>query len=316
MFIAVILLALGFTLLVAGAHWLVKGASSLAKKLNVPEIVIGLTVVAFGTSTPELIVNVVSAIKGAADISYGNIIGSNNFNILVILGISALIYPLDVKKATTWREIPFALLTSFVLLLLVNDGWFTAGAANLLTRGDGLILLGFFVIFLVYTHNLVRQGAEAESHTKFYPTLYILGYIAAGFIGLILGGNLVVKYAIILAQNAGISEKVIGLTIVAAGTSLPELATSAMAAYKKSPDIAVGNIVGSNIFNLLFIMGTTALIRPPAYNVNFNLDQYVMILATFLLFLLMFNPKRHRLDRWEGALLLVIYVVYAVFFLK
>ncbi len=315
MLLSIILLLAGFMILILGAHWLVKGASSLAKKLNVPEIVIGLTVVAFGTSTPELVVNIVSAVKGSTDISFGNVIGSNIFNILIILGIAALIYPLDVKKATTWKEIPFALLTSFVLLLLVNDRWYDSGATNLLSRGDGLILLGFFTLFLIYTHNLARQGAEVESQTTVYPLWLILGYIAAGFAGLILGGNLVVKYAVNLAHEIGISEKVIGLTIVAAGTSMPELATSAVAAYHRKSDIAVGNIVGSNIFNLLFIMGITAMIHPPAYNIAFNTDQYVMMFATLMLFLLMFNPKRHRLDRWEGGLLLAFYIGYAVIFL-
>lgn len=309
------MLALGFGILILGAQGLVRGASSLAKKLNVPEIVIGLTVVAFGTSTPELIVNIVSASKGVTDISFGNVIGSNIFNILIVLGISALINPLDVKKATTWREIPFALLTSFVLLLLVNDQWYDSTAHNLLSRGDGLVLLGFFLIFLVYTHNLSRQGSEAESATPLYPMPLLFLFIAGGLAGLVLGGNWVVRYAVELARQVGISEKVIGLTIVAAGTSLPELATSVVAALKKKPDIAVGNIVGSNIFNLLFIMGLTSLIHPATYNPAFNTDQYVMIGAILLLFLLMFNPKRHRLDRWEGGLLLVIFVMYAIFLL-
>lgn len=315
MILSILMLALGFGVLILGAQGLVRGASSLAKKLNVPEIVIGLTVVAFGTSTPELIVNIVSASQGVTDISFGNVIGSNIFNILIILGISALIYPLDVKKATTWKEIPFALLTSFVLLLLVNDHWYDLNATNLLSRGDGLILLGFFLIFLVYTHNLAKQGSEVESTTPVYPLPLLLLFIIGGLAGLVLGGNWVVKYAVELARQIGISEKVIGLTIVAAGTSLPELATSVVAALKKQPDIAVGNIVGSNIFNLLFIMGLTSIIQPAAYNPAFNPDQYVMIGATALLFLLMFNPKRHRLDRWEGALLLVIYIGYAVFLL-
>lgn len=315
MILSILMLALGFGVLILGAQGLVRGASSLAKKLNVPEIVIGLTVVAFGTSTPELIVNIVSASKGVTDISFGNVIGSNIFNILIILGISALINPLDVKRATTWKEIPFALLTSFVLLLLVNDHWYDPAAHNLLSRGDGFILLGFFVIFLIYTHNLAKQGSEIESSTKIYPIPLILGYILAGLGGLILGGNLVVKHAILLAQTIGVSEKLIGLTIVAAGTSLPELATSVVAAIHKKPDIAVGNVVGSNIFNLLFIMGVTAEINPPAYNPAFNPDQYVMMFAVLLLFVLMFNPKRHRLDRWEGALLLAIYTGYAVFLL-
>lgn len=313
MILSILLLLLGFALVIGGAEALVRGASSLAKKLKVPEIVIGLTIVAFGTSTPELVVNILSATRGAAGISFGNIIGSNVFNIMFILGIGALIYPLDVKKATTWREIPFALLTSFILLILANDAWFQPGARNMLTLGDGLVLLGFFAIFLVYTHNLARQGAEVEAETRMYSLPLIVALILGGFGGLILGGRLVVDNAVILARLLGLSEAVIGLTIVAVGTSLPELATSVVAALRKSPDIAVGNVVGSNIFNLLFIMGVTSLIRPIPYNARFNNSQFVMIGATLLLFLMMFNPRRHRLDRWEGGVLLVGFVLYTLF---
>lgn len=316
MFIFALLIALGFALLIGGADLLVRGASSLAVRLKVPDIVIGLTVVAFGTSTPEMVVNIVSAMRGTADIAFGNVIGSNVFNILGILGICALVYPLDVKKATTWREIPFALLTSSILLILVNDSWFQSGALNVLTMGDGLILLGFFAIFLVYTHNLAKQGAESESTTRMYPLLVIVGLIAAGLLGLILGGNLVVNNSVKLARMLGVSESIIGLTIVAIGTSLPELSTSLIAAMKKKPDIAVGNVIGSNIFNLLFVMGLTSQIRPLNYAPVFNPGQYVMIGATLLLFLMMFNPKRHRLDRWEGGVLVLIYVLYTVFLLR
>ncbi len=312
MILSILLLLLGFALVIGGAEALVRGASSLAKKLKVPEIVIGLTIVAFGTSTPELVVNILSATRGAAGISFGNIIGSNVFNIMFILGIGALIYPLDVKKATTWREIPFALLTSFILLILANDAWFQPGARNMLTLGDGLVLLGFFAIFLVYTHNLARQGAEVEAETRMYSLPLIVALILGGFGGLILGGRLVVDNAVILARLLGLSEAVIGLTIVAVGTSLPELATSVVAALRKSPDIAVGNVVGSNIFNLLFIMGVTSLIRPIPYNAGFNNSQFVMIGATLLLFLMMFNPRRHRLDRWEGGVLLAGFVLYSL----
>ena len=313
MIVTILMLLLGFALVIGGAEALVRGASSLAKKLKVPEIVIGLTIVAFGTSTPELVVNILSATRGSAGIAFGNIIGSNVFNIMFILGVGALIYPLDVKKATTWREIPFALLTSFILLILANDAWFQPGARNILTLGDGLVLLGFFAIFLVYTHNLARQGAEVEAETRVYSLPLIITLILGGFGGLILGGRLVVDNAVILARLLGLSEAVIGLTIVAVGTSLPELATSVVAALRKSPDIAVGNVVGSNIFNLLFIMGMTSLIHPIPYNAGFNNSQFVMIGATLLLFLMMFNPRRHRLDRWEGGVLLVGFVLYTLF---
>lgn len=316
MLILVLFIVLGFALLIAGADTLVRGASSLARRLKVPDIVIGLTVVAFGTSTPELVVNLVSAVKGTAGIAYGNIIGSNIFNILGILGICALVKPLQVKTNTTWREIPFALLTSFILLVLVNDSHFLAGAQDILTWGDGLVLLGFFAIFLVYTHNLSKQGADTESNSRLYPLYLSLLFILGGLAGLILGGNLVVNNAVELARLLGISESVIGLTIVAIGTSLPELSTSLIATFKGKPDIAVGNVIGSNIFNLLFIMGITAQVSPLPYSRVFNSSQFVMIGATFLLFIMMFNPKRHRIDRWEGGALLLVYILYTVFFMK
>lgn len=313
MLLSIMLLLIGFVLLISGADILVRGASSLAKRMNVPQIVIGLTIVAFGTSTPEMVVNIMSSLRGAPSISFGNVIGSNVFNILFILGISALIQPLQVKRATTWREIPFAMLTSFILLVLANDGWYQKGAQNIITMGDGIVLLGFFVIFLVYTHNLARQGADAEEHSKMYPLWLVALFIIGGMGGLVFGGNLVVNNAVVLARLAGISEAVIGLTIVAIGTSLPELATSVVAAFRKNPDIAVGNVIGSNIFNLLFIMGISSMICPIPYDVSFNPTQYVMIGATILLFVMMFNPQRHRLDRWEGGILLLGFVLYSVF---
>jgi cation:H+ antiporter len=316
MIVSMLMLVLGFTVLLLGADRLVKGAASLAKQLNVPQIVIGLTIVALGTSTPELIVNIVAALKGSPDLSYGNIIGSNTFNVFIILGISAMIYPLNIRKATFLKEIPFALLAAIVMLIMVNDHWFDAGAANLLSRGDGFILVGMFGLFLIYAHSLSKQGAEAQPHIKTYPLAACAGFILLGLGGLVLGGNWVVKYALVIAREMGISEKIIGLTIVAAGTSLPELATSAVAAYKKHSDIAIGNIVGSNIFNLLFVMGVTSIIEPPLYSLSFNTDQYAMILSMALLFIFILIPRRHRLERWQGGLLIAVYIAYAVFLLR
>ncbi len=311
-----VMLAIGFAVLLLGAHWLVKGASSLAKRFNVPQIVIGLTIVAFGTSTPELIVNVIAALKGSPDISFGNVIGSNNLNVYLVLGICTLLYPMQVKRATTYREIPFALLSSVVLLLMVNDQWFGTGAVNLLSRGDGFILIGLFVLFMIYAHNLSKQGSDLQTQIREFPLLLTIAYIVSGVLGLLLGGNWVVKYAVRIAQNLGLSEKIIGLTIIAFGTSLPELATSIVAAVKKHTDIALGNIVGSNIFNLLLIMGVTSLIKPPLYSVSFNTDQYLMILSTVLLFIFVVLPKRHSLQRWQGAMFLIVYALYAGFVMK
>jgi cation:H+ antiporter len=310
------MLCFGIALLILGADWLVKGASSLAKRFNVPEIVIGLTVVAFGTSAPEMIVNIMSSVRGLSDIAFGNVIGSNNFNILIILGLSALLFPLEVMKNTVWKEIPFALAISILVLFLVNDKIFNPTAIDILSRLDGIILLAAFALFLHYNWQLSKTGALEGANVKTYPLAITIGSIVAGLVGLVWGGNIMVKQAVLIAHQFGISEKVIGLTIVAAGTSLPELATSAVAALKKHPDIAVGNIIGSNIFNLLLILGISSMIDPPAYQASFNMDFGLMIVATVLLFVFMFIPKRHRLDRWQGGLFVLIYVAYAVFLLK
>jgi len=310
MLITIGLLVLGFAILLVGADWLVKGASSLAKRFNVPEIVIGLTVVAFGTSTPELCVNIISNLKGATDICFGDPVGSNIFNILFILGITALICPLAVKKNTVWIETPFALLAAFFVFLLANDAWFKPGSANGLSRLDSSILLLLFCVFLYYIWRLTKKGDVEVSDVKIYSVLLTIGAIVAGLAGLIVGGKIVVTQAVAIANMFGIDKKIIGLTIVAAGTSLPELATSVTAALKKHPDIAIGNIVGSNIFNILFILGTSSMIRPLPYRPAFNLDFYVMFIATVLLFIVMFTIKKHRVDRLEGAIFLLCYVGY------
>ncbi len=316
MIIPIILLILGFALLLLGADWLVRGGSSLAKRFNVPEIVIGLTVVAFGTSMPELMVNLMSRLKGVTDITFGDAIGSNNFNILIILGITALLCPLVVKKATIWKEIPFALFVALLVMFLANDQWLNPRAIDMLSRWDGIIMLAFFGLFLIYTVHLSKTGAIEASNVKVYSLFLTIGFIVTGIVGLIAGGKVVITQAVIIAEQFGVSQKVIGLTIVAAGTSLPELATSVVAALKKHPDIAIGNIVGSNIFNLLFILGISSTISPLPYKIAFNQDFTLMLVATTLLFVYMFIPKKHRLDRWQGLLFILIYVGYCVYFLK
>ncbi len=312
----ILLLIAGLICLLLGADLLVRGASSLAKRFHVSEIAIGLTVVALGTSTPELIVNIMSSINGHSDIAFGNVIGSNNFNMLVILGISALIFPLEVQKNSTWKEIPYAILTSIIVMCLVNDQWFRPAVPNVLSRVDGLILISLFCLFLFYSWKISQTGIPEATEPNTSSPAISIGTVFLGLGGLILGGNIVVKQAVLIASQHGISEKMIALTIVAAGTSLPELATSAVAAFKKHPDIAIGNIIGSNIFNLLMVLGVSAMISPAGYRVSFNIDFMLMILATTLLFVFMFSLKRHKLDRFEGGLLLLLYVVYTVFFLK
>ena len=311
MILNVVILLIGFVILIKGADWLVSGASALAKKKNVSDLAIGLTVVAFGTSAPELVVNVLASFQGLQDIAFGNIIGSNNFNLFVILGITGLIAPLYVQSSTVWKEIPISFIAVVILFFLANN-FFLSDQPGL-SRIDGLILLVIFGLFLLYVYKQLKVDPQInmDSHTK-YTTLTIWGLILIGLAGLILGGRLVVDNAVKLAQEWGISQKVIGLTIVAAGTSLPELATSVVAAIKKNNDIAVGNIIGSNIFNIFLILGVSAVIRPLPFDRTFNGDMYFLALGTILLFAVMFTGGRKKLDRWEAALLLAAYIAYTV----
>ncbi len=312
MLIPILLLIVGFVILIAGAEFLVRGASSIARRFGISPIVIGLTVVAFGTSTPELAVNIFSALKGSSDIAIGNVIGSNIANILLILGVSSLIYPLVVKKNTVWKEIPFALLAVILVFTMGNDSLFDGGSFNSITRTDGFSLIAIFIIFMFYIFGIAKTSGESEKvvvYKTWIASLMTLGGIGALF----LGGNILVNNAVILAQAAGLSEALIGLTIVAVGTSLPELATSVVAAIHKHNDIAVGNIVGSNIFNVFWILGLTATMLQLPFNPATNLDVLVSIGATVMLFMVMFIGKKHTLERWQGGLFILAYVVYIVY---
>lgn len=309
MVVSILLLLIGLVLLVKGADWLVDGASVLAKKKNVSDLAIGLTIVAFGTSAPELVVNAVAASGNYPDIVFGNVIGSNNFNLFIILGISGLIIPLSVQSSTVWKEIPFSLIAAVGLFFLANNFFFSE--ERLLSRWDGLILLICFAAFLYYVATQLKSNPEAEQvEAKDYSNLKIWTLIAMGLAGLVGGGKLVVDNAVSMAQSLGVSEKIIGLTIVAAGTSLPELATSVVAAMRKNADIAIGNIVGSNIFNLFLILGVSSVIRPLEFNISFNTDLYILGAGTVFLFLAMFTGKRQKLDRWEALVLLSSYLLY------
>ena len=312
MLINVLLLLLGLVILVKGAGWLVEGASVLARKKNVSDLAIGLTIVAFGTSAPELVVNVVAAYEGHQDIVFGNVIGSNNFNLLLILGVAGLISPLAVQSSTVWKEIPISFLAAVGLFLLVN--FLFGGEQQMLSRIGGIILLTFFCLFLFYVYTQMRnEQVKTEIVTSELSTAKITMYIIGGLLGLVIGGRFVVENATDMAVALGVSQQVVGLTIVAAGTSLPELATSVVAAMKKNNDIAVGNIIGSNIFNILFILGLSAVIRPLGYNPLFNYDLYLLFFGTLLLFLFMLIGGKKRLDRWEAGILLLIYLAYTVY---
>lgn len=316
MLLSSLLLVAGLAVLIVGANFMVEGASALAKKFNISNLAIGLTVVAFGTSAPELVVNTFAAIQGHEDIVFGNVLGSNNFNLFIILGITGLITPLAVQSSTAWKEIPISFLAIIILFILVNDGLLWDAGTSSLSMIDGIILLVFFALFLFYVYKQLKsdssQTEEVVTVPK-YSNLKMGIFIAGGLGGLVLGGNLVVNNAIEIAESLGISQKIIGLTVVAAGTSLPELATSVVAALKKNADIAVGNIIGSNIFNIFLILGASSLLAPIGFSTGFNTDIYILAGGTLFLFLGMFTGGRKKLDRWEAAILLIFYLVYTTF---
>ncbi|MBX2916100.1 MAG: calcium/sodium antiporter [Cyclobacteriaceae bacterium] len=316
MFLTVILLLIGFLILIKGADFLVNGASSIAKKFNISSIAIGLTVVAFGTSTPELLVSVTSSLKNFNAAAFGNIIGSNNFNILFILGVAGLIYPLAVLRNTIRYEIPVSLAAVGVVYLLVNDTIFDS-ETSILSRVDALVLLLLFGVFMLYVYKSISHSADVEENSiKTYSGWVSTLLITVGLCMLVGGGTLVVDNAITLAHYFNLSDKLIGLTILAIGTSLPELATSAVAAYRKNTDIAIGNVIGSNLFNLLFILPITAIIRPLPYNNALNFDLLVLAAATGLLIIFMFTLSARKLDRWEALLLLAAYVAYTIYLIQ
>jgi cation:H+ antiporter len=314
MFLSFVLLFAGFVILIKGADFLVSGSSSVAKRFNISNLAIGLTVVAFGTSTPELLVNIMAATNGHNDAAFGNVIGSNLFNVLLILGVAGLISPLAVQRNTVAYEVPVSLFGALLVFFLVNDVIFFDAGENMLSRPDALVLLVCFAAFMVYVAKSMKPEAETEeSNIKIHSTSRSIVLILLGLGMLIGGGNLVVENAVSIATAYGLSEKLIGLTILAAGTSLPELATSAVAALRRNTDIAIGNVIGSNIFNLFFVLGTTGVVQPSPYNTLLNTDLCVLGISTVVLMVFMFTINRRRLDRWEALLLLAGYVAYMLY---
>ncbi len=308
--IQLVLLAAGFVLLVKGADWFVEGAGRLAEKFGIPQLVIGLTIVAMGTSLPEAAVSVSAALKGSAEITIGNIVGSNILNVLLILGVTSVIMPIAVQKSTVRYEIPFVIAISALLMGIgITD--------QVVGRADGVILWGLMICYLLYLFHMTKNEAgmhEEEEAQKEMPVWKMLFFILAGGVMIVAGSDVAVDAATELARIFGMSERLIGLTIVAFGTSLPELVTSATAAVKGKADIAVGNIVGSNIFNILFVVGTSALITPVVYNADFMTDSIVCIASAVLLWVLVF--KKHRLGRAGGACMLVGYAAYFLYLLE
>lgn len=320
----ILLLIGGLVLILLGANGLTDGAASVAKRFNIPSIVIGLTIVAFGTSAPELTVSISSALKGSADIAIGNVVGSNIFNTFMIVGCTALFAPIVITRNTLRKEIPLCILSSVVLLICANDVFLDKASENILNRVDGLLLLCFFAIFMGYTfaiaskptvaagESIEHPATEEETEIKSLPWWKSILYIGGGLAALIYGGQLFVNGATGIARNLGVSESIIGLTLVAGGTSLPELATSIVAALKKNPEIAIGNVIGSNLFNIFLVLGCSASITPLHLNGITNFDLFTLVGSCILLwFFGLFFAKR-TITRIEGSIMVLCYVAYTV----
>ena len=303
-------LVVGLVLLVKGADWLVDGASKLAKRLGVTDLVIGLTIVAFGTSMPEFVVNMVSVADGATDLAITNILGSNIINTLVILGCSALVCPLVAQRSTVRLDIPLNIVAGVLVLVFVFIS--SPMEPKGLSRIEGLALLVVFAAFLVYTFYTAKADATTTTEATLFPLWKCVVLILAGLVGLVVGGEMIVKTAVAIARYCGVEESVIGLTIVALGTSLPELATSVVAAFKHNNDIAIGNVVGSNIFNVFFILGTSAIIKHLPVYPGIEIDAALVAVSALAVWLLLCNKNR-SINRWGGALLLVLYAGYLTY---
>lgn len=307
--VQILFLVVGFVFLMKGADWFVDGASALADRLGIPQIVIGLTIVAFGTSAPEAAISITSGIQGSADLAISNVVGSNILNILLILGIASVITPLAIQKNTLRYEIPFVAVITVLLLGLGLMG-------HDLSRVDGiifLVLLAAFMVYLVIISKHQKPAEGEETPIKKMPIWKMILFIIIGGVGIVFGSQITVDSATEIATHFGMSERLIGLTIVAFGTSLPELITSVTAAIKKNADIAIGNIVGSNIFNILFVLGVTAVIAPIRYMDAFIVDNIMALVTTILLFVCVVKNK--KLGRVGGIIMLASYVFYFVFFL-
>ena len=339
--VAIPLIIAGCAALIKGADWLVEGASALAKKYGVSDIVIGLTVVAFGTSMPEFVVNMVAVGQGSTEIAITNVLGSNIINIFVILGFTALIFPISSQKSTRRFDIPFSLIAALLVLLFAiynSPSWLQIehifnmniadptlsdlgsiqmgqGNGGFISGVGGSILLIFFLIFLWHNFRGIGSAPQTESNEDCKPisARRALALIIGGLIGLVVGGEVIVKSATSIAQSLGVSDAIIGLTVVALGTSLPELATSCMAAFKKNCDIALGNVIGSNLFNIFFILGTSACVKAlPGYH-GLEIDALMAALGSVLVMLFVYLTKKHEIKRWHGAILLLTYAAYLAY---
>jgi len=316
MILSIFLIVVGFVLLIKGADFLVNGSSNVAKKFHIPEIVIGLTIVSIGTSMPELFVSIASALEGRSDMSLGNVIGSNICNLLLILGVSTMIRRIDFKRETRLIEVPMCLVFTIIFMIVCNVG-------QAITRIDAIILLVLFVLFIGYTILMALKGEkfdeedndeeiQVEEENKPTSTWKDILYIILGIVALKIGGDLAVDNAVNVAQYFNLSEKIIGVTILAIGTSLPEFVTSVSAAIKGKSDIAIGNILGSNIFNMLMIIGVSAIIKPITYNISYNKELIILIVSTIILALFPLIPPKNKMSKRNGFLYFLMYIGYMI----
>ena len=304
----------GLVMILFGANWLTDGSSAIARRMGISELVVGLTVVAFGTSTPELVISIISAIKGTSELAIGNVVGSNIFNICAIIGVTAMVRPMAVSRDIMVNEIPLVFLTSLILLIMGNGPLLDNSSSMILTRIDGLLLLLFFIIFMRHTVMQAHSGPKpapqpsADENRPPMKTVKAIILIAGGLAGLIFGGDIFVDGASGIARSLGVSDAVIALTIVAVGTSLPEFAVSVTAAVKGRPELAIGNVIGSNIFNIFLVLGASATISPLAFGTIGNVDLLTLLAASALFWGFGRFFRRNLINRDEGAVLLTIYI--------
>jgi len=318
MWITYFLFFLGFILLIKSANWLVEGSASIAKRYNIPELVIGLTIVSFGTSMPELIVNVMASFKGSSELAIGNVFGSNIANILLILGFSAMVKPLPIQKSIYFTEIPISLVATFMVGFVANASLFGNNPSPSIDRLDGLFLLLFFGLFMTYIFVVSRTKQEEpvsveEDDLPLYPMTKSILFLFIGMAGLFFGGKWIVDGAILIAQTLGYSESFIGLTVIAIGTSLPELVTSVVAASKGRANMAIGNVIGSNIFNIFWILGLSATIKALPFSTGNNEDILMLVLANTVLIFAVINGKKPSISRFEGLVFVMIYFLYIAY---
>ncbi len=317
MVLNLLFLVVGFAMLIAGADRMIVGATSVARKFNIPDIVIGLTIISIGTSAPEIVVNLIAAVRNEPGMVLGNVVGSNLFNVLMILGITSILGKIEVKRNTTWLEIPLSLLGAMLVFFMASDQWLDGQLLNFISRSDGIVLISLGMIFLVYNLELSRKE---EPLTKVLPSkteriLPALGWIILGITGLILGGRIIVDNAVAISRAFNVSERVIAITVISVGTSLPELVTSILAVRKGKSDMAIGNVVGSNIFNVFFVLGLSAIVSPVQVAKESFPDIYLNIIVGFLLFVFLLFDQKRVLSWKQGIIFLVIYFVYMLFLL-